>query len=198
MKPTASNDKWLEEHWDALYRYALTRIRDEALAEDLVQETLLAAFKNHDQFEQRSAPKTWLIGILKHKIIDAIRKASREAPLASAETQIEDTLSDDYFDNKQHWQINIESWSAPDKSLEQQQFWDVLEGCVDQLPPRMAQIFILRELDGLSSEEICKVANLSSTNNLWVNLSRIRMRMRECLDSRWFSTQKENEHYAKL
>ncbi len=187
MNQTPSNDKWLEEHWDALYRYALTRIRDETLAEDLVQETLLAAFKNHQQFERRSTAKTWLIGILKHKIIDAIRKASREVPFSHDENLLTDTLADSYFDNKQHWQIDLENWSAPEKALEQQQFWDVLEECIDRLPPRMAQIFILRELDGLSSKEICKVTALSSTNNLWVNLSRIRMRMRECLGSRWFT-----------
>jgi RNA polymerase sigma-70 factor (ECF subfamily) len=187
MDQSATSGKWLEEHWDALYRYALIRVRDETLAEDLVQETLLAAFKNNEQFENRSSPKTWLVGILKHKIIDAIRKSSREFPLMSESDALSEALIRDSFDERQHWQVNLENWSDPDKSLEQQQFWIVLNECIDRLPPQMAQIFMLRELDGLDSNEICKIAGLSSTNNLWVTLSRIRMRMRECLASRWFT-----------
>ena len=184
-----ASNQWLEEHWDALYSYALSRVRDESLAEDLVQETLLAAFKNHGQFENRSSPKTWLIGILKHKIIDSIRKSSREAPInTDDQANFTDTLIEESFNSNQHWQINIEQWSNPDKSLEQQQFWATLSTCIDQLPPKMSQIFLLKELEGLNSDEICKVANVSSTNNLWVTLSRIRMRLRECLDNRWFTS----------
>ena len=193
MKQEALQNKWLEEHWDALYHYALMRVRDEMLAEDLVQETLLAAFKNHEQFEQRSSPKTWLIAILKNKIIDNIRKSSRESPLTNDDDQAAHALIEEYFKGTNNWQINIENWVSPDKSLEQQQFWLSLNNCVDRLPKRMAQIFMLKELEGLSSEEICKVANISTTNNLWVTLSRLRMRMRECLDSEWFNLPKETK-----
>lgn len=191
MDSHTQQNQWMEEHWNALYNYALTRVRDEMLAEDLVQETLLAAFKNHAQFEQRSSPKTWLIGILKHKIIDHIRKASRETSVVDHDYQQPDDLQDEYFRGTQHWQVNIENWASPEKSLEQVHFWEKLNQCVDRLPKRMAQLFMLKELDGLSSEEICKVANISTTNNLWVSLSRTRMRMRECLDNDWFNSHKE-------
>lgn len=194
MDSTTSQNKWLEEHWDALYHYALMRVRDEMLAEDLVQETLLAAFKNHKQFEQRSSPKTWLIGILKHKIIDHIRKSSREAPITADEEHVASAIMEESFQGTGQWQINIENWAFPDKSLEQQQFWHTLNDCVDRLPPRMAQIFMLKELEGLGSEEICKVANVSTTNNLWVTLSRLRLRMRQCLDGEWFNSPKEKNN----
>ena len=185
MSTTGQTNQWMEEHWDTLYRYALTRVRDETMAEDLVQETLLAAFKGRENFEQRSSQKTWLIGILKHKIIDAIRKASRETPFAMND-DIAKELDEAYFDHSNSWQVDLQAWGAPEQSLEQQQFWRILSECVDRLPPRMAQVFILRELEGLASEEICKVANISTTNNLWVTLSRIRMRMRQCLEDKWF------------
>ncbi len=179
-------DRWLDEYGDVLYRYALMRVRDVAIAEDLVQETFLAALKASSQFAQRSSEKTWFIGILKHKIIDYIRKDSRESALDN-DFLLDRELTESYFDQHGHWKMMLSSWPDPDKFLEQSQFWIVLQECIGQLPKKMAAAFVMREIDGLSNEEICKVLNISTTNNLWVILSRTRVRMRQCLELKWFA-----------
>ncbi len=193
MTSSSDPNQWLDQHGDALYRYALVRVRDQALAEDLVQETLLAAIRSLDNFAQRSSERTWLTGILKHKIIDTLRKASREIPLDSS-MDLNRDLSENYFGQADQWQVELDSWAEPERSLEREQFWRVLNECVDGLPERMARVFVLREVEGMSSEEICKVMNISTTNNLWVMLSRIRMRMRQCLELRWFNRQLKGDN----
>lgn len=179
-------DQWLDEYGDKLYRYALMRVRDAAIAEDLVQETFLAALKARSNFKQQSSEQTWLIGILKHKIIDYIRKDSRES-LLDSDSALDRELTESYFDQHGHWKMMLSAWPEPDKSLEQHQFWLILQECIDQLPKKMASAFVMREIDGLSNSEICKILNISTTNNLWVTLSRTRVRMRQCLETRWFS-----------
>ena len=190
MTEMTKPEGWLDEYGDDLYRYALMRVRDAAIAEDLVQETFLAALKARANFEQRSSQKTWLIGILKHKIIDYFRKDSRESLMENT-SALDRELTESYFDQHGHWKMALAAWPAPDKALEESQFWVVLQECIDQLPKRMAAAFLLREIDGLSNEEICKVLDISTTNNLWVTLSRTRVRMRQCLETRWFSSYSE-------
>lgn len=158
---------------------------DAGVAEDLVQETLLAAIKAADRFDQQSSERTWLIGILKHKIVDHLRKSSRDIGASmSAESSLE--LASEPFNERGRWQVEIPDRSDPEKSLEQEDFWRVLNECVDRLPKRLATLFVLRELDGATSEEQCRTLHISS-NNLWVMLSRLRMRMRHCLDMLWFN-----------
>lgn len=186
MNELSDPSTWLTQYGDTLYRHAYFRLGDSMAAEEMVQETLLAALQAQSKFSGKSSEKTWLIGILKHKIIDYLRKAVREQPIDESITDI-DVLLRESFDQKGHWKINIESWSHPEKSLEQQQFWETLESCLCKLPQRQRSLFILREIDGLSSEEVCKELDISSTNNLWTMLSRMRMRLRECLNQHWFN-----------
>lgn len=176
-------EQWLELYGDILYRYGASRVRDRDIAEDLVQETLLAAFKAKASFAGQSSEKTWLIGILKHKVIDHFRKTSREKT-----QEFEDYLlvnDEDYFNPQGEWKIDFSNWSKPDKALEQEQFIEILQKCIDHLPPRMSQLFILRELDGMNSEEICNLMSISTLNNFWVMLSRVRVQLRHCLDIKW-------------
>jgi RNA polymerase sigma-70 factor (ECF subfamily) len=182
---TLNPDQWLDEHGDVLYRYALARVRDRSLAEDLVQETLVAALKAKDSFAGRAAERTWLVGILKHKIIDALRKRGRETPLEELPSAADEP--GDWFDERGEWRVAPSAWGRPEQSLEQDQFWRVLQDCIDRLPERLAAVFTLREIDGLESEEICNVLEVSTTNNLWVMLSRARMRLRQCLEIQWFA-----------
>lgn len=177
--------KWLDLHGDTLYGYARLRVRDEHLAEDLVQETLLAALKSQDRFAGNASERTWLIGILKHKIIDHFRKSSRESLQSLEEESLYKNIENS-FDEQGNWQIEIADWSRPDKALEQEEFWKILGYCIERLPPRLGRLFVLRELDGVESKEICEVLNISTTNNLWVMLSRMRMQLRNCLDIYWF------------
>ncbi|MCL7419742.1 MAG: sigma-70 family RNA polymerase sigma factor [Methylobacter sp.] len=178
-------EQWLGLYGDVLYRYALARVRAPEIAEDLVQETFLAALKAKAHYAGEATEQTWLIGILKHKIIDHFRKASRDKSQAFDERVSMDEESE-YFDSQGSWQIDLSSWDKPDKSLEQEQFLNVLQDCIDRLPPRMAQLFVLRELEGMESEEICKTMSISTLNNFWVMMSRVRLQLRHCLDLKWF------------
>lgn len=182
---SSTPEQWLDLYGDVLYRFSVARVRDPGIAEDLVQETLLAALKAKTQYAGQASERTWLIGILKHKIIDYYRKASRENT-----QEYDDSLTneddDDFFDRQGSWRIDLTSWSKPDKSLEQEQFIRVLQDCIDRLPPRLAQLFILREIDGMESQEICRTMSITTLNNFWVMMSRVRAQLRHCLDLNWF------------
>ena len=177
-------DQWLHLYGDILYRYSLSRVRDQNIAEDLVQETFLAALKAKENYAGQSSEQTWLIGILKHKIIDYFRKTSRENT-QEYEDSIVANQQDDFFNQQEHWQVDLSSWSKPDKLMEQEQFLTTLQDCISRLPPKMAQLFILRELEDITSEEICEVMAISTLNNFWVMLSRVRVQLRHCLDINW-------------
>jgi len=174
-------NRWLEQYGDTLYRYALARTQGSDIAEDIVQETLLAAFKGRDRFSGKSTEKTWLIGILKHKVIDHYRKNKKEYACEDIEAQ-----ADNPFHEHQQWQHPPLAWNNPDASLEQAEFWKVLSQCISNLPNGLAELYILREIDGMSTKDICKVLDISTTNNMWVRLSRARMRLRQCLETHWF------------
>ncbi len=177
--------EWLDQYGDALYRFAMARLHDEALAEDLVQETLLAGLKARERFAGNASEKTWLTGILKHKIVDHFRKSSRETVQDIDDAMIS-RAADSWFDERGRWRLDVGRWSSPEECLQQDQFWRVLTDCVERLPPRLSRLFALREIDGVSSDEICEILNISTTNNLWVMLSRMRLRLRNCLDANWF------------
>lgn len=184
-----SPERWLDEHGDALFGFAYLRVRDRDAAEDLVQETLLAAWRARASFAAGSTERTWLIGILKHKLADHWRRLEREqrraAALATDPRDIEllDALFDD--DRRGHWRAPPSPWNDPDAALEQREFWRVFGECVAGLPPAQAQAFGLCELDGLEGEEACKVLGVTATN-LWVMLHRARLRLRACLERNWF------------
>ena len=141
---TINTHDWLNQHGDYLYRFALARLRDPHLAEDVVQETFLAAIKSPN-FAQQSAPRTWLTGILKHKIIDVMRKNVREV-VASDLMSDEDANMDEFFDDKGHWAEKPQSWDMPDGALEQKQFLGVLQTCMEKLPAKLAQLFLMRDV----------------------------------------------------
>ncbi|ASF45109.1 sigma-70 family RNA polymerase sigma factor [Methylovulum psychrotolerans] len=187
MQATSDPAKWLDEYGDALYRYALLQLRSEPLAEDMVQETLLAAWQSFAQFNGQSSVKTWLIGILKHKIIDHFRKYRHERDSESLDNfDDDDALLAHSFDADGHWKIPLINWGTPDKALTDEQFWQVFYRCLARLPQDMADLFILRTVDGLSSEECCKLLAIATTNQLCVALSRTRLKLRQCLEAQWF------------
>jgi len=178
-------ETWVSQHGDAMYRYALMRLNNPAVAEDLVQETFLAALKARDNFAGKSSEKTWLIGILKHKIIDYFRKNSREQPVEDINTEAD--RQDEFFDEEGHWNTTFGVWNRPNEALEQKEFWQIFSSCISDLPAHLADLYILREINGMQTDEVCKVLNISTTNNLWVMLSRARMRIRRCLEAHWFN-----------
>ena len=183
---------WVDDHGDVLYRFALARLRNSAAAEDLVQETLLAAFKAKDRFEGRASVRSWLVGILKNKIIDFFRKRSRETSFSDLEF-----MSGELGDRMQssglmgeHWiaEKGPREWASPEDSLTRAEFWGAFRSCADKLPDTIAGVFLMREVDGVASEEICEVFNISP-NNFWVMLHRARLALRQCLELNWFQAQ---------
>jgi RNA polymerase sigma-70 factor (ECF subfamily) len=177
---TAAPEDWLTEHGDALYRHAYARLRDAMAAEDAVQETLLAALRGREGFAGRSSARTWLIGILNHKVADILRRRSRERNLNQAETG-DEPLEDLLFAADGHWRHPPAAWGDPDAVLEQQTFWEAFARCLETLPPRQAQAFTLCEMDGVAGAEAGKVLGITATN-VWVVLHRARLRLRECLE----------------
>jgi RNA polymerase sigma-70 factor (ECF subfamily) len=164
-----------------LLRYASLQLRDPHAAEDAVQETLVAALAGEASFAGRSNLRTWLTGILKHKIIDAIRRLIRESAMVPADPDEFDAL----FTGNGHWIDPPGAWTDPDAALEQKRFFAALEACLGRLPQKIAQAFMMREHLGLETGEICKELAITPTH-CWVLLYRARMALRECLNKEWF------------
>ncbi len=178
---------WVDRYGDTLYRYALLRVRDPAVAEEVVQETFVSAIQSLSGFEQRSAEKTWLTGILKHKIIDHHRKVAakytREAPLETA-----GPAPGEDFDSDGGWADKPSRWSpSPEELYDRSEFRKILAKCLGTVSRRPAGVFTMKEIDGEDSEKICKDLGITATN-LWVMLYRARMSLRKCLEKRWFKT----------
>ena len=173
-----------------LLRFARLQLRDAAAAEDAVQETLLAALAAGDSFGSRAAYKTWLIAILRNKIIDFLRSRRREisASELAVDAVDDERIAETLFDTRGHWRDETQPspWADPDASLEQKQFWAVFEACLNHLPERTARIFMMREILGFDTEEICKETGIS-TSNCWVVLHRARLGLRGCLENEWFA-----------
>jgi RNA polymerase sigma-70 factor (ECF subfamily) len=179
-------ENWLDEYGDILYRYALARVHSEPTAEDLVQETLLAGLQAYDKFSGQSTLRTWLVGILKHKIIDHFRKNHHQS-LSLSDSELGEDILAHQFDQQDHWKINLIEWSTPDEAINSSEFKYVLHECISRLPQKMADLLMLNTIEDVSTEACCKVLNFQSTNQLWVALSRTRMKLRSCLDTHWFN-----------
>ena len=187
--PDLDPETWVDRYGDYLYRFALTRIKDQAVAEDLVQETFLAALRGRKKFRGRSTVKTWLSAILKHKIVDYLRKKYREQVTNDTDT-ITETVNG-FFHKNGSWKIRPGKWNMdPSKIYEQREFMDTLFKCLAELPDRQSKAFMLRELEGYSTKEICNALGISPTNS-WVMLYRARMFLRRCLELFWFNKTKE-------
>lgn len=162
---------WLQDHGDLLYAYALSRVRSAELAEELVQETFLAALRHEGDFQNRSSESTWLIGILRHKLADHFRQAQRRA--GPEQVPAESTPHDPIC-------------PAEVDAIDCQEFHVVLRGCLDDLPPLVRQAFEFRVIDQLDIEEVCGILEIQP-NNLAARLYRARVALRQCLQLRWFS-----------
>jgi RNA polymerase sigma-70 factor (TIGR02943 family) len=184
IDPTA----WVDQHGDALFRFALFRVGRAELAEDLVQETFLAAWRGREAFAGRSSERTWLMGILKNKIADHLRRRNRDKqevePIAT-------DILEELFDDRGHWRNPPPRCTAdPAADLERAEFHETLRRCLGKLPGRWAAAFCLREMDGLPSEDVREALGVSAAN-LWTLLHRARLSLCRCLDLNWFGHQEE-------
>jgi len=172
---------------DYLLKFARLQLRNDVWAEDAVSETVLAALAKPQAFGQRSQLKTWLVGILKHKVVDALRHHSREiSGLGGSPDDNADPLDYISFKTDGHFQEAPADWGNPEQDLSSRQFFAVLEACATQLPAAQGRLFLMREWLELSCEEICKELDLTPTN-LYVQLHRARLRLRACLELNWFT-----------
>jgi RNA polymerase sigma-70 factor (TIGR02943 family) len=190
--PAALSDpkQWVELHGDYLFRYALIRVRNTTLAEDLVQETLLAAFQARARFAGGSSERSWLTGILKHKVLDHFRQLKREPVMSSADLLPPEF--EDRFDDLGVWKhdpaLGPRDWGEDaSEQMQRKEFIAVLKQCLGKLPKRSADAFVLREMDGMESERIQEVLGISPAN-FWVLLHRARMQLRLCLEQNWLRT----------
>ena len=167
-----------------LMRFARLQLRNDAWAEDCVSETVLAALAKPQAFGNRSQLKTWLVGILKHKVLDTLRSRAREATLADDDGDGSAELDALVFQADGHFTSAPANWGNPEQELGSRQFMSMLEACVEKLPAAMGRIFLMREWLELSADEICKELSVTSTN-LFVQLHRARLRLRACLEINW-------------
>jgi RNA polymerase sigma-70 factor (ECF subfamily) len=179
-------EKWLAEHGDYLFQFAYVRLHNRAAAEDAVQETFLAGIKALDRYDGKTPVRYWLRGILRHKVVDYIRKASRE--IAVEETEGQEILDSFKFKAFGIAEQHPEPWKfSPAHAYEQKEFWEVFYTCMSKLKKTTGLAFTLRELEGIWTEEICKELNLKP-NNLWVILHRARTQLKSCLEANWTRT----------
>ncbi len=181
---------WVERHGDSLYRFAVVRVQNPEVAADLVQETFLAALAARASFAGRSSVRTWLVGILKRKVIDRIRKSARERRFES--NGAPGAASESLFDRRGHWQnAGVEWGNNPLAECERSEFWDVLEACLAKIPPHLAHAFLGSEIDGESRESLCEDLKITP-QNLSVRLFRTRALLRRCLERNWFGIKSES------
>ncbi len=176
--------RWVSDYSDILFRYALPRVNDSETAKDLVQETFLAAWRNYENFKGEISEKNWLFAILKNKIIDHYRKAA----VRLTDRMITEKDDDNYFNESEHWTntTHPNEWNInSDVPVEQKEFYAVLYKCKNMLKEIQNNVFTLKYLEGLESEEICKELNISSSN-YWVLMHRAKLQLRACLEKNWF------------
>lgn len=178
--PVAVDAAALASHRSALLRYAQLQLRNEAWAEDVVSETLLVALEKPRTFEGRSQVRTWLVGILKHKVIDVLRRHQREVTLSHDDADEHADLDGLLFQADGHFRDMPQDWGNPQARLGERQFLAILEACVEKLPAQTGRVFLMREWLELDTDDICKELAITPTN-LWVILHRARLRLRECL-----------------
>lgn len=180
-------ESWVSEHGDHLFQFAIMRLRDRSRAEEAVQETFLAGLAGLDGYSGVSSVRTWLKGILKHKIADQFRTLVRDRRWRSTE----DESINELYDGRGHLLPPATPWTGdPGAALERGEFWNIFYACAAKMPARYSSVFMLREIDGLSSGEICKLLEITPTN-YWVILHRARISLRRCLESNWFLSQEK-------
>lgn len=168
-----------------LVRFAILQLRNETLAEDVVQDTLLAVLEKPDRFAGHSSLRTYVTGILKYKIIDVLRAGNRERRMEPNEGESDADVIDALFAADGHAIEVPRQWGDPDAILQEKDFFRIMQLCLERLPARNARVFMMREWLELDTAEICKELDISSAN-LWVILYRARVQLRECLDINWF------------
>jgi RNA polymerase sigma-70 factor (ECF subfamily) len=184
--PCFDSDELVKEHGDFLFRFAMRKVGDRFIAEDMVQDTLISAIRSQASFKGDSNIRTWLVSILKNRIIDHIRKNSRETPLPENEDDLGGIFTT--FGTWSNWVF--QRWSSPEADIDNSRMLVALERCISKLPTKMRAIFLCRHAKDSDSHEICAELQISQSV-LDTNMFRARLLLRSCLDKNWFNKDKE-------
>lgn len=183
---------WVDKYADYLYNFAFARIRRQDIAEDMVQDTFLSAYKAIDTFKYNSSERTWLVAILKRKIIDHFRKKSTQKELNIYDNNGNDGFADNFFAPEGKYEGHWMRSSAPadwkgdfTTQVEKNEFNSALQNCLGKLPEKWNAVFVLKNMDDMDSEEICKELGITPSN-YWVMMHRAKLQLRECLEKNWF------------
>lgn len=183
-----SFNSWIDTHSDYLFSYTMLKIGHEEDAKDLIQETFLAAYKNIENFKGESSEKTWLVSILKNKIIDYYRKKTKEKPTIQYLNETEDSFDKNFFNDNNfgRWKETInENYlsNSADTYLKGKEFQQYLTFCLNKLPIRLRTVFMAKYIDDETAENICKENEISSSN-YWTMLFRSKTLLRTCLEKK--------------
>ncbi len=185
-RESIDSSQWVDRYGDLMYRYTLVRVKNPDAAEEIVQTTLFSALQSVNSFEGRSSEKSWLFGILKHKILDHFREVKKTR---NFNLMPDDDADPFEYDAGGHWKEMPQKWDFdPEKAAENQQLSQALAHCLAGLSDKFRDVFVLKEIEGLSTEQICKEFNIKPTN-LWVILHRARNLLKKCLESQWVNKQ---------
>jgi RNA polymerase sigma-70 factor, ECF subfamily len=181
--PGLDPEGWVDRHGDAMFRFAMLRLRDSEAAAEVVQESFLHAFRSRASYSGRASERTWLVSILRNKIVDHFRRSGREPSTVSDEH-----LDEPSFDGRGNWRAMPARWSGhPSDDVEREEFWASFGACLSGLPSNIADAFLLREVEDLGAEDVCELLRITPVN-LHTRLYRARMQLRECLERNWFGT----------
>lgn len=184
QKHTLDTNKWIDKYADYLYNYTISRVNNSDLAKDLVQDTFFAGLKSAKNFQGKATERTWLVSILKRKIIDHYRKINSKKGQAEVRMNF---YADG--DNEGSWleERVPQSWdNASEKNIENEELKHQLEACIDNLPEKYAMVFRMKTVQEFETEEICKELEITSSN-LWVIIHRARTQLRKCMEDNWFN-----------
>lgn len=189
MSQKLQPNQWVNLYADYLYSYAVFKVSDSTLAEDLVQDTFLSAFKNRDGFQGKSSEKTWLSSILNNKIIDYYR-SKRHDKLEDYLEETEESFHNGFFiETKHHWKPDTapKQWkSSPEEELIGAELSQTLEECMNKMPDKVGQVFKAKFVSDDETDNICKDYGLTSSN-YWVIIHRAKLLMRACMEKNWFN-----------
>lgn len=182
-------DEWVDRYGDTLYRFALVRLGSAYEAEDAVQETFLAAIAGQEQFKGAGSQRSWLITILRRKVIDAMRARSKRRSEEVTESDYDSTAA--FFDEQGSWRAGSLPVVPPDNALQTQELWHLVRHCLRQLAPQQADVFVLCVIEEMTVEQVCQELDISPSN-LWVRLHRARLKLAKCVAAKWFHHEQED------
>ena len=175
-------NKWIDLYSDYLFNYTISRVSDREIAQDLIQDTFLAGLKSMKNFKGEASERTWLISILKRKIIDHYRKINSKKGKAEVRINYNDSETEgDWLEER----VADPFDKTAEDSIENMELGQAIDNCLEKLPTKQAQVFEMKTILNYETEAICNELDITASN-LWVIIHRARTAMASCLEKNWF------------